>query len=63
MNNETGEDMEESGHCLIVVYCPGIYLQRLTMSANNLSWDSWSLVQDFNPTPLEYETGVLLTGP
>jgi hypothetical protein len=37
-----------------VVYCA---------CARNLSWDNWSLVQDFNPRPLEYETGVLLTGP
>jgi hypothetical protein len=54
----TGKDLEGSGHGLILRHCPCIYLEglRKTMKTHKThSQDSWSLGQDLNSVPPEYE--------
>jgi hypothetical protein len=55
--------LEGSGSNLIFRYYPGMSLEVLRKSTNNLSQDGLSPYRDLNPEPPEYEAGVLTTRP
>jgi hypothetical protein len=56
-----GKEVEESGHGLILRYCPGIFLEGTTKITINLSEDNRSSGRDLNPGPPEYEAVLLAT--
>jgi hypothetical protein len=55
--------VEGNGYDLILRYYPGICLEGLRKTTKCLGQDSWSLGQDLNPEPPEYEAGMLTIRP
>jgi hypothetical protein len=54
-----GKDLEGSGRGLILGTYYSIFLATLRETTKNFSQDSLSVGRDLNPTPPEYEAGVL----